>query len=220
MIHPQNVLPGAVVAGGPITLSPGLGGPPEALNAREKEIERRACELGRADGLRAGREQGLAEGREAAQAELRSARQALEAALGELAEARRRLVDGSRGPLLRLALHVARRIVRAEAAASAEVAARALDAATERARDAAIVRVRVHPRDKAAIDQACLGGPCPDVVADPAVSPGGCLVETECGTVDATVESQWDTVRAALDEALAQDGRGAPPDAPALGAQE
>jgi len=43
-----------------------------------------------------------------------------------------------------------------------------------------------------------------ELVADPSISPGGCVVETDCGAIDAQVETQWGEVQAALQHAAAQ----------------
>jgi flagellar assembly protein FliH len=36
-----------------------------------------------------------------------------------------------------------------------------------------------------------LASPVPELVADPTISPGGCVVETAATSVDATVEKRW-----------------------------
>jgi flagellar assembly protein FliH len=99
---------------------------------------------------------------------------------------------------LDLALAVARKIVHAELEASAEATARVIDAAVRHAQDAAVVRVRVNPADKERIEAAHPAGARPELAADPAVAPGGCVVETDCGDIDATVETQWQIIRSAI----------------------
>jgi flagellar assembly protein FliH len=59
-----------------------------------------------------------------------------------------------------------------------------------------VVSIRVNPAEKEQIEQHCLAA-LPDdghhieVVGDPAIARGGCIVETHLGTIDATIESQW-----------------------------
>ena len=208
MSHPSRILSDAVLTGGPVMLVPAARGRSPDELARERAIERAGHERGHADGLAAGREQGAAEGRRAAETELGTASEALSAALGQLAGERRRVLAELKDGALGLALAVARRIVQAELTASAETAARVVDAAVQHAQDATVVRVRVHPGDKERIERVRPDAGL-ELVADPAISPGGCVVETECGEVDATVESQWEVLRAAIAaEAERDEGRG------------
>ncbi len=54
--------------------------------------------------------------------------------------------------------------------------------------------VRMHPNDLALMKAALqdnLGEDSPDFVADSAVSPGGCMVESASTSVDATIEKRW-----------------------------
>ncbi len=208
MSQSPRILSGVVLAGGPVLLACG----PERARTREelereRALERAGYERGRGEGLAAGREQGAAEGRRAAEGELASASAALGAALGRLAEERSRALAELRDGALRLALAVARRIVRAELEASAEAAARVVEGAVRHAHDSAVVRVRVHPGDKQRIE-GVHPDPGYELVADPAVGPGGCIVETECGDIDATVETQWEVLTSAIAaEAALDEGR-------------
>jgi flagellar assembly protein FliH len=54
--------------------------------------------------------------------------------------------------------------------------------------------VRMHPADLALMKGALLetlGDPAPDFVADPNITPGGCVVESRTNSVDATIEKRW-----------------------------
>lgn len=219
MSQPSRILSDVVLSAGPVVVSrAGQRTPrPEDLE-RERAVERAAYDRGYQEGLVAGREQGLSEGRQAAEAELARASAALSTAMAEVAAERRRVLADVQDGALRLALTLARKIVHTELAASGEAAARAVEAAVRHAQDATVLRVRVHPDDKARIEQVR-----PEAVAelipDPALSPGGCLVETDCGEIDATVETQWQALSAALEAEIqggeAQDARTEPPAAEA-----
>jgi len=199
----HRIMPDAVLAGSPVILAqnamPGFG----VLTARELEIQRQARDAGRAEGLKQGHEQGLAEGRRRAEAEFSQARAALAAGLEALAAERRRVLAEGRAAALRLALAVARKVIHHEVRQSGEAAARVVDAAIKAAQEATVVRVRVHPGDRARIEEARGDQPPLALVEDQAIGRGGCIVETDCGSIEATVESQWDVVRAALDAAAA-----------------
>jgi flagellar assembly protein FliH len=54
--------------------------------------------------------------------------------------------------------------------------------------------VRMHPDDLAAMKGSLLetlGDNAPELVADPAITPGGCVVQSPSATVDATLEKRW-----------------------------
>ncbi|MBI3761201.1 MAG: hypothetical protein HY260_04985 [Chloroflexi bacterium] len=81
------------------------------------------------------------------------------------------------------------------------------------------LRVHVHPDDDALLDphwpqqQSALIGQRLELVPDPAVRRGGCLVEGQYGSVDARVETQ---MQVALDAVFAASPAAAPGDAPAV----
>jgi flagellar biosynthesis/type III secretory pathway protein FliH len=88
--------------------------------------------------------------------------------------------------------------------------------AIRRAADRSSLVARVSPHDLAVCREAVpaimeeMGGIARlEVVDDPRVSPGSCLLETSAGDVDATVESQLGRILEALaappDETLVQD---------------
>lgn len=205
MNHPSAVFSGAVLVGGPVLVprSPADVASAAPTASKGSELVRKTYETGFAEGVQAGREQGLAEGREAAAAEFQSARKAMAAAVAGLDDERRRLAAELEQNALGLALAVARKMVHAELVTNAEAAARVVQAAAEHARDATIVRVRIHPSDRERIGAVHPGGLGFELAADPSVAEGGCVVETECGEVDATVASRWEAVMGALKEATA-----------------
>ncbi len=167
----------------------------------------------REEARRAGYEEGLAEGREAAgRAEReRIAREsdgladALRAAAGALEAARVRIAAEAERDLVRLAVRVAERIVKAEIGAGRPVAAANLRRAVELTVRRREVKARVHPADRAALE-ACLPGLLREVSdlgsvvleADPSVPRGGCVVVTPEGSVDASVLAQLEEIERGL----------------------
>ena len=54
--------------------------------------------------------------------------------------------------------------------------------------------VRMHPDDLALMKDALietLGENAPEFIADPQISPGGCVVQSPSSMVDATLEKRW-----------------------------
>jgi len=169
----------------------------EALLADARAQVDAAIAAGREEGYRDGTAQGLQETGTAAAAFAEGARR-----LEELAEQLRR--DAVRDATA-LAVEVAARVLRAELAARPERVADVVRGAIRRAADRSALVARVSPRDLAACRAAApaimeeMGGIARlEVVDDPRVSPGSCLLETASGDVDATVESQLARILEAL----------------------
>ncbi|WP_372656883.1 FliH/SctL family protein [Hydrogenophaga sp.] len=90
-----------------------------------------------------------------------------------------------------LARQVVRREIRSDPSHLQPVIAEALAQLID---DGLPATVRMNPADlelmSEGLDQA-LGNPRPEFVADPAIHPGGCLVESASMAVDATIEKRW-----------------------------
>jgi type III secretion protein L len=116
---------------------------------------------------------------------------------------RDRLLAAAEGDVVELAFAVAARVVgaAAERGVVVEVARRALESVRSRAH----VTLRAHPDDLAALRAADAGlaavlvcAPGIALRADSAVARGGVVVETEAGSVDATLSAQVEGLRRAV----------------------
>jgi flagellar biosynthesis/type III secretory pathway protein FliH len=173
---------------------------PAAVYDAEREAERivaeatsRAQELGaraRAEAESAGRRQGEIEG---------------VAILARAHAARARLLTETEDDVARLALGIARKIVEAELALNGEAIARIVSSALQSARLGRAVVVRVHPDELASLEASrptlsAAAGRSEGLVLrpDPSVGRGGCVVESELGTIDARLDTQLDAIERAL----------------------
>jgi flagellar assembly protein FliH len=102
----------------------------------------------------------------------------------------------------RAAMQLARQVVRSELTmrpeAVAAVAAEAIDALLQGARH---VSVRLHPDDHGFVARGAaelIAERGIRLAADPAVARGGCVVESDAGAIDASVQSRWRRACAAL----------------------
>jgi flagellar assembly protein FliH len=100
------------------------------------------------------------------------------------------------------ATHLAQRIVRSELvthpALVAQVAQEALDTLLLSARH---ITLRVHPDDQPLVAMGAadvLDARGARLLADPAMARGGCLVESDIGVIDATLETRWRRAAASL----------------------
>ena len=129
------------------------------------------------------------------------------------AEQREELLMQMRPAVVRLVIGMARRIVGRELETDRDAIRRVIDEALgELGRSGRIV-VRVSPPDaevlREAIDRNRWAPPSMvelEIVADPAVTNGGCVLESDYGRVDATVETQLDELAQTLDDTIG-DGK-------------
>ena len=110
--------------------------------------------------------------------------------------ARRAELDALAPQITRLALEVARRVVGEALAVDPDRVRDLVREALDRVRRASRVRVRVHPDDAPRLD-----GMSVEIVADGALRPGDCVVESELGDVDGRLEARFEAVERALSEA-------------------
>ena len=115
------------------------------------------------------------------------------------------------------ATQLARQIVRGELGVRpqliADVATQALDALMLSARH---ITLRVHPDDQPLVAQGAadvLGARGARLIADAAVQRGGCLIESDLGRVDASIEARWRRAVAAVGSERAWDDAPPAPDA-------
>ena len=99
--------------------------------------------------------------------------------------------------LLELAIEVAHRVIRREAAAPDPVIVEILHTAIDRIENRHSLSIEIHPDDRKAVEEhlagladRLLGEASITIVERPEQERGGCLVRTEAGTVDQTIETQ------------------------------
>jgi flagellar assembly protein FliH len=158
-------------------------------------LERQARE----EGYAAGRAEGLADALRERQAIVARLELMLEAAARPLAS----LDDATEQELARLAVVIARRVLAHELVTAPELivqavqqAARALPSATRE------LRVRVHPDDLALLREHAVAEEHWQLLPDPALSRGDCLLESERSRLDARVDTR---LAAVVDAVLGMD---------------
>jgi flagellar assembly protein FliH len=173
-------------------------------NQRIAELERAAEQKAR-EAHAAGRREGETAGRNRAAAEMKTAMDGLARSLDELSGWRARLRNTAEADCLRLALAIARRILRRELAVDPDALRGLVLAALEKLEAREIHRARTHPA-QAAMLKSCLaslaGGSHVEVVADGSCGPGGVVFETERGDLDASVDTQLQEIERGLADLL------------------
>jgi flagellar assembly protein FliH len=194
--QPQAAATAAALAPAAAPAAVGAGASDDGITAEHQArlaaLEREAFTKGYAQGERAG----LEAGGKRAEAMLRRVAQTLE----ELGGLRQTLIHETEREMVQLALTLARRVVHREVTLDPELAAALAHVALERLGTTTPATIRLNPEDYTIVaqDGARWGGASVTVVPDPSISRGGCLVESEFGSVDATIERQFDELSRAL----------------------
>ncbi len=198
----QRTAPGRAVCRGPAL--------DEASRHRTRaDLEQEAYCRGFADGEASGYARGERTGKEKAAAELDPLIAALRGVLAELQDLRERSLREAEREIVLFALEVARRVVGREVRAGAEVAASIVSGVLRRLEHAERILLRLNPEDLDRLErgqaellaQWTAGGRV-RLEADPAVPPGGCLADSDCGEIDARLERCFAVVENALLEGL------------------
>jgi flagellar assembly protein FliH len=173
--------------------TPGAGSPavtsamrdlPNPTAERLETIEREAYALGYTDGQRVGEA--------SAAAQLDAVSTTLAASVAELAAVRGALMRRSERDLVRLALSMAERVLRREVDRDRELLVGMARVAIARLGEHVAATIHLNPvdHDAVAARHAAELGKSVELVADPAVPRGGCLVRSTFGTIDAGIDSQ------------------------------
>jgi flagellar assembly protein FliH len=202
--HPQTptVLPGGLASNLVMSARPAFGAVPvpdavqqecELLllqtRAKVSEIEKEAYEIGFAQGQKAGLEVG--------EKMVESLLKQYSVSLEELNKLRKEVFSSSERQVIRLALEIAKKIVKREVAIDEELILTLVKVALDRVTDQALITIRVNPKDYHAIERHHASRPdagalneTVKLIEDPLIGRGGCVIETDSGTIDARIEEQ------------------------------
>ncbi len=166
----------------------------------EREWRERVAEA-HATGFR----EGEAAGRSRAAAEVQPVVERMARSIEDLAGMRPRLRREAEADVVKLAIAIARRVIRRELAVDPEALRGLALAALEKLQVQEISRVRVHPSQAAALtallrERSC--GTAVEVISDAASNPGAVVFETSRGNLDASVESQLCEIERGLADTL------------------
>lgn len=171
---------------------------PETDTALEQALAE-ARQQAYAEGFNHGHDAGSQETRDALEATVRRSAEETAVRMGQLLHGMTDQLIASEQKIARqileLACDLARQVVRQELQVNTRhlraVIGEALELLVE---DGLPATVRMHPDDLVLVKGPLLetlGENAPELVADPAISPGGCLIQSPSATVDATIEKRW-----------------------------
>ncbi|GAA6143253.1 flagellar assembly protein FliH [Hydrogenophaga sp. 5NK40-0174] len=170
-----------------------------AIQDRIDHAVREARQQAYAEGHEQGRQLGAKETREALEATIRkTAEQAgvrMAQLLHNVTDQLRRAEDGMAHQMLELACEIARQVLRQELSMDKKaVHLVTIEALSQLIDDGLPASVRMNPVDhalmKGALEENLSKHPI-ELIADPSITPGGCMVESPSTSVDATLEKRW-----------------------------
>jgi len=159
------------------------------------------------DAHAAGMREGEIAGRNRAGAEFQPVVERLTRSIQEIANLRARLRREAEADVVKLALAIARRVVRREVAADPDALRGLVVAALEKLQGQEISRVKVHPSHVALVKsglQQALSGGLVEVIPDPSRELGSVIFETARGNLDASVDTQLQEIERGLADRLSK----------------
>ena len=157
----------------------------------------------------AAREKGLADGMRVAEECYRAKLARLESLTARLQEEREAFFDRIEPELVRLAVTIGEKVVGRELEMRPETVVELVRSAMRRLRDRETLRVSVNPQDLQRVKEAredlistIDGVRKLEIVEDRRIDPGGCLIESPNGTLDARIRTQLEEVSEALEELI------------------
>lgn len=177
----------------------------KAAEARAAELlekcRREGLAQGRAEGFEQGRAEALAQATDEFQQNQESLVAAMQCVIDAFDARRREWASAIHRDAVELALEIARRVVKRIGAVDRDVAVANLRELIERVGHGRDLTIFVHPDDAAAIRQFAQTITTAEhawthvkISEDTAVEPGGCRVEADGGTLDATLMTQLDRI--------------------------
>lgn len=121
--------------------------------------------------------------------------------LSDLSTLRTTIAAHAERELIRLAIEIAKKIVHREVTTDKEVVLTLGRMALSRLQNRTVARVHLHPDDFTYVDanlERLESRHSLELISDPSIQSGGCLVETEMGDVDARIEQQFAEIERAL----------------------
>ncbi|MDI6734806.1 MAG: FliH/SctL family protein [bacterium] len=165
------------------------------------EIEQNAKEQAHQEGFDAGKEKGIKAGEES----LKKMFSEIQNVLIEAKNKRAEIIHANQEMIVELAFMIAKKIIKAESITNKETLLKNLNAALKKLKDKEKIKVKLNP-----VYLAELGNMKERLLAqasglegitfeeDQNIEPGGCLIETNFGLIDATISSQLEVIQEAL----------------------
>ena len=155
------------------------------------------------------KQEGMEAGKKEVEVKINEALQTLNQAVIE----RKKIIKDSENEILRISLKVAEQIIRSEVSLHRDVCLNIVSEAIMRISDREQVIVRVNREDaeyikryKDRLSGILDGVKSFSVIEDSTIEPGGCIVETNLGYVDARISTKLKSIEEAIEKAKSTEG--------------
>jgi flagellar assembly protein FliH len=162
--------------------------------------------------FRQGYQRGHAEGKEEFLDQIKGQLDKLETILQQAMSVRQAAMELAEEDLIKLSLLIAEKIVRKEIQLDSEVTKRVLTEAISYLGGATKIFVRVNRRDLPTLEEGedeirrlFLEAKAITFIEDESIQPGGCIIETDLGRIDARLETRLDLMKKELLEVMEGD---------------
>lgn len=196
--EPDSALPADFETGAPVNVGSPVKSPAPPTLSVAKQLE---------EAYAKGRQEGLA----SAEQRFETTVQALTQALEDVSRVRDSLAQSGSRDMLRLVMAVSEQVIRTSVAADSAVVLAIIENALQASIRADSYRIRINPADLEGVTKqkplflASISGlKNLSFEADPSIDQGGCRVDSELGDVDATIETQLESIRQALSAAITE----------------
>ena len=210
-VYPPPLVPGAGAkpsssGGNPSTLE--RLWTPDAKSSGSPPVSEDQIRAREARARKEGRDEGLAQGRADFEKKLAGEKQALVQAVREFAHERETYFHRVEAEVVGLALAIARKILHREAQVDPLLLAGVVRVGLDNVAAGTRVRLRVHPDQIQAWQEFFSQQPdlqsLPELMGDATLGPGRCMLETELGSTDLTLETQLKEIEQGFFDLLAQ----------------
>lgn len=149
--------------------------------------------------------QGKEEGQQEVRLQFGSSLEMFAQGIEEVSRLRSTLLQNSTQDMVRLVLSIARQVIHSEVSINRELILTTIDKALRAAVRSDHYHIKVHPEDLALVTEnkplfitSINGLESITFESDPQIAQGGCLVESDLGAVDATIDGQLEEIRRTL----------------------
>ena len=174
-----------------------------------RDAQKRGEEI-ESEAYSAGFDQGKKDGEDIGRKQYLAVAQRLERLISRISEGAEALLPQYESQMVEVAMNAARHIVDREIKISPEIVLESIRAAMEQVVEGSAVHLHLNPADIDALEEEIRekfvvpGRQGLDIVNDPRIDRGGCLIETEYGLVDATTRAKWQAVSDTIKKILAE----------------
>ncbi len=178
-----------------------------------EQVEADAYRRGVADGKREGLAEGEKRGFDCANAKMRGLLNSLHQALAQVQNLHRQVARELENEVVELALAIARKVVCREAATDRDIVLAVAREALQQFENPGKITIKLNPTDLQAAEETGSGFSSltenmkeVHLEADASIGPGGCVIETDCGAIDARLDRQLQVVEAAFRHEMQRPG--------------